>query len=108
MRDRTARISAGEFPDLCKLFAEDLTTCATMPSEGGHGRQGKSESLIKAVNIATSQITLITEIFKDATITSNHDFSKIPWEDLEFLYDLFEKPKKKIKKNYARGDMTTK
>ena len=61
VRDRTAPISAGEFPDLCKLIDEDLTTCATIPSEGGLGRQGKSESLIKTLNIAASQITLVIE-----------------------------------------------
>ena len=49
-----------------------------MPTDGGRSRKGKSESLIKAINFAASKITLIVERFRDETVTSNHDFSKIP------------------------------
>ena len=36
VRSRTAPIFAGQFPELCKLFAEDLSTLSTMPTDGGH------------------------------------------------------------------------
>ena len=35
MRSITAPISAGQFPKLSKLFAEDLITLGTMPADGG-------------------------------------------------------------------------
>ena len=65
-----------------------------MPSEGGHGRQGKKESLVKALDIAAGQITLVIETYRDDTITSNHDFTKIPRKDLEVLFHFFQNLKK--------------
>ena len=61
-----------------------------MPADGGHNRQGKSDSIIKVLNVAASKITVIVERFKDDTITSNHDFSKIPRADLKVFIDLLQ------------------
>ena len=89
VRSRTAPMSAGQFTKHSELFAEDLTTLGTMLADGGHSKQDKSDSIIKALNFLASKITVFVERFKDENITSNHDFSKIPRADLEVLTDLF-------------------
>ena len=54
----------------------------------------KEGVIMKALNFAASKITVIVERFKNVTVTSNHDFSKIPRADLEVLLDLFQNLKK--------------
>ena len=94
VRSRTTTMSAGQFPELGKLFAEDLKTLGTMPADGGHSRRDKSDSIIKALNLVASKITVIVERFQDETVTSSHGFSKVLRADLEVLFDILQNLKK--------------
>ena len=57
VRESTNSVSACEFYDLSKLFADDLTIISSMPEERGISRASKNASIARAVALSANKLT---------------------------------------------------